>query len=452
MVQFIRATPRTSFGTQLGEAIGGGLGKGMSQATQLSLQQKMNALEDQRKINQHMAVVKSQADTMRKMGGDYAPIADIWEGSGGNEALTKLAIEYSLGGTPKQNAFQGGFQGPSQQPNAFQNLQALQQQGTGLPQYDMAVGQGSQPQMTQPAQSPKTQEQENIQQLAPQYEGEIGSKQTSPFGKIPPLLEYARKLDPRFDGMKGPARDKVLANAEKLRNADVESEKSQMAKETLEETKEQHGFQRHKEFITKMNSQYAEAKKKIAASDHLINLVKTHRLTNPLIAKAAELGGMEKLLSPETQEFNAGLKIFLSGLKSTFGSKPTNMDTQIFGGLLPSIYQWDEGKEVLAKMLKITSEADMAEAKAYNEVMKKNKGKYPYDLEMQVNDMADKEVSEKWEELKKLPFVTAGKHYGFDPVQQGTKISVDVVDKFLDAFPDYQLARKVAESLGYEGM
>lgn len=439
---------RPSTSQSIAQGLGEGLGKGISDVSKLTLAQKMNALEDQRKIDQQMAVVKSQAKNMRSMGGDYARFADIFEATGGDAPTAMKFMEYGFGAQqPQQTDFQGGFREPVSTQGPMQNLQALQPkgQGTGLPQYDMAIGQGVQPQMTQPAQFPKTQQQENIQQIAPTKEKTTGVP-------LKNLQEYAKDIDPRFNEMRGPAQKAVLDKAKIMRDADV-------ATQTLEEKQakgkreaEASAYTQHKAYVDKMRTLKSDSKETIKVLKELENLSQTEKLDSPILAKLSDKLGYPGLLSPQSNMFESSLKKFLTSGKAIFGSRMTNYDTQLLIKMFPTLLQSNAGRQAVSAQLRKMAEGEIIKAEAFNDIMRENKGVAPYDLEERVDALSEAKLNKNYEEFENLPFKIVGEQAGFKPVKEGTIIPVDVIKKMHKTFHDTNLEMKIAKSLNYGGL
>jgi hypothetical protein len=347
-------TPGPSTGSLMGEGFSKGFSEGFGNAyddnRKLSLSQKMNALEDQRKVNQQQAIVSRQAENLRKLGGESAQFADIYEATGGDATTAMKFMEYGFG--KKQQ----------QQQNAMQNVQQIgaQQQGTGLPQYDMATQQGVPPQMLQPAQFPKIQQQQAIQQMSPQAQPGMGDQSQQPIQQQPMsekksikrLEEYAKDINPNFQDMKGPPRDKVLKEAEMKRNADIQDLKFDQKEKQFERAQDYLEDAPKRAFIDeaqkrlegwhkqKTNLQYIK--------DHAKEVGKSAGLRKKL---ASYIGVQESTFLSDPEQVMDKMATQLSqGISSTFPGKILMSELEVFMRSNPSMLNSPTAMEKIASI------------------------------------------------------------------------------------------------------
>lgn len=182
MVQIVNLQPAPTFGQLLGQ----GISQGMEDIHQMSMNQKMQALKDQKQAEFQQQQVSKYAQNLRKLGGDFVPFANVFEATGGD---AKTALSLMEQGYTNQNPSdilnQNFSEGANQYSNGIKEKNALFE-----PQFREAEYEEKKP--------------------------EISSKKISSElnEELPPIEDIARDINPRFDQMKGNARKKVLEEAQ----------------------------------------------------------------------------------------------------------------------------------------------------------------------------------------------------------------------------------------------
>jgi len=104
------------------------------------------------------------------------------------------------------------------------------------------------------------------------------------------------------------------------------------------------------------------------------------------------LRSIQRLTSPDTEEFEKLSSQFISGAKSIFGARITDQDLRAFMQQIPTLSNTDAGKKKIIRSMKIANEAEHARAKAMKEIIKENHGKRPADLAILVEERAQSEL------------------------------------------------------------
>lgn len=134
-------------------------------------------------------------------------------------------------------------------------------------------------------------------------------------------------------------------------------------------------------------------------------------LLNPVVGV---LRSVQRLTSPDTEEFEKLSNQFIGGAKAIFGSRVTDNDLKAFMAQIPTLSNTDAGKKKIIYSMKIANEAEHIRADAMKEIIKENGGKRPFDLPLQVEERAKPEIdklAEKFREgiqpgVSKKPVVT----------------------------------------------
>jgi len=142
-------------------------------------------------------------------------------------------------------------------------------------------------------------------------------------------------------------------------------------------------------------------------------------LINPVVGV---LRSVQKLISPDTEEFEKLSNQFIGGAKAIFGARVTDNDLKAFMAQIPTLSNTDAGKKKIIHSMKIANEAEHIRADTMKEIIKENGGKRPFDLPLQVEERAKPEIdrlAEKFAEgiqpgISKKPVATINPTgYGF---------------------------------------
>jgi hypothetical protein len=159
-----------------------------------------------------------------------------------------------------------------------------------------------------------------------------------------------------------------------------------------------------KEFRDKLSKEAQSAEELEPVLNQMISLVEGGKLSNPVFAKLLDKAGLNGLLNPESQQFQALAVGFLKDAKNLFGSRVTNFDLQTYIDKIPRLAQTDEGKKVLIDNFRTLGEVARIRNHAKNDILRENRNVPPLDLEEQVNKrskpLIDKEAKKFNSSLK----------------------------------------------------
>lgn len=96
--------------------------------------------------------------------------------------------------------------------------------------------------------------------------------------------------------------------------------------------------------------------------------------------------GLGRFRTADTQELEKLTIGMLRDLKSIFGSRPTNFDTQQYLNAIPNLLQSPEGRERVIRNLKATNEAAKIRADALREILKENRNRVPANVDLLIED------------------------------------------------------------------
>lgn len=120
-------------------------------------------------------------------------------------------------------------------------------------------------------------------------------------------------------------------------------------------------------------------------------------LINPVIGV---LRSVQRLTSPDTEEFEKLSNQFIGGAKAIFGARVTDNDLKAFMAQIPTLSNTDAGKKKIIHSMKIANEAEHIRADAMKEIIKENGGKRPFDLPLQVEERAKPEIEKLAEKFR----------------------------------------------------
>lgn len=162
-------------------------------------------------------------------------------------------------------------------------------------------------------------------------------------------------------------------------------------------------FKETKEFRKEIISAKKESRSIINDLDRLEELSASGKLDTPGYVEFLKRSGLDipALTSPESEEFAKIQQGFLKNAKQYFGGRVSNYEVEQFLKTIPSLSQSPEGRQrVIANLKRIARGADEY-YKAYEDVIRENKGVPPYDVEEQVERKVEKRLDRIYEEFKK---------------------------------------------------
>lgn len=182
----------------------------------------------------------------------------------------------------------------------------------------------------------------------------------------------------------------LAAQIDEKRKARVERKEQKEIDRALRETKE---------LRQEIEKKGKSADRQLRTLNLMESLVDTKKLSNPVIAQLADKFNAVGLLSPESQIFQKALGQFLPSLSDIYGARVTNQHEKIFLGTLPRLNQTDAGKKQVIKMLRAELEGERIVRDAYHDILKKNKGIPPMDLEQKVHEKTQAALDKNYEKL-----------------------------------------------------
>lgn len=158
-------------------------------------------------------------------------------------------------------------------------------------------------------------------------------------------------------------------------------------------------------FADKINTDFEAAQSGNQRLGRMRELINSGQLTNPMWASLLDtaenfipaLGvglNLKGTLSPESQEFEKLSKDFLKDVKKIFGARVTQQEVQQFLKTIPTLSQSDEGKMRVLHNMQLFNEASSAKKKAFDDILKENKGFRPANIEQLVQNRAKKDLDQ----------------------------------------------------------
>lgn len=120
--------------------------------------------------------------------------------------------------------------------------------------------------------------------------------------------------------------------------------------------------------------------------------------------------------SPDIIEFEKLSEDFVKGAKAYFSGRVTDYDLKSYMKTVPTLMQTDAGKKAVMSNLKSFNELAKLEGKTARDIVKKNGGKVPIDLNQQVSDQLSDEKDRLAAIFKNPEGEAAGEQKPFDPV------------------------------------
>lgn len=135
------------------------------------------------------------------------------------------------------------------------------------------------------------------------------------------------------------------------------------------------------------------------------------------------LRSVQRLTSPDTEEFEKLSNQFISGAKAVFGARITDQDLKAYMAQIPTLSNTDAGKRKIIKSMKIANDAEHVRAKVMKDIIRENGGKRPADLAILVEERAQSELDKLAEKFvgstqaerkakKEAPVLQRGKELG----------------------------------------
>lgn len=145
------------------------------------------------------------------------------------------------------------------------------------------------------------------------------------------------------------------------------------------------------------------AENKLHDLNRFEDLEKEGKLDTPGYVEFLKRAGLDipALMNPGSEEFQKIQANFINGAKEAFGGRISNFELESFMKTVPNLAQSPEGRKRVVTNLKRLERAKLARYHAYREILAKNGGIPPYDLEEQVEDRTDRKMQAITEQFKK---------------------------------------------------
>jgi hypothetical protein len=112
-------------------------------------------------------------------------------------------------------------------------------------------------------------------------------------------------------------------------------------------------------------------------------------LINPVVGI---LRSIQRVTSPDTEEFEKLSNQFIAGAKAIFGSRVTDQDLKAFMAQIPTLSNTDAGKKKIIHSLKTANEAEHVRYNEMVKIIKENGGQRPFDLPLQVEERSKPKI------------------------------------------------------------
>jgi len=399
--------------SKVGEGLGQGLESGMVQGANLSLQDKMQTLQDERayaqqekllalKQKQNEAIVRSQADKFRKMGGEFVPFADAYEAAGGNAQLAKMFVDYGMLGS----------QNTSQMPSGMQNVEAL-----GPTRQQMMAKNMLMPIENQEA-LPEQQEMAPVQQSSIQQPNRPYDQQITATSQLPSLDDYARKMSPQYDRLPegSPVKAKILNQAKIRRDADVSTQQN-----ILRQQKEKREIQKSQQpFVKEIRAKSDAAKNILNAAENMAKIRERGNL--------GVTSGVRGAFSPQTRAAKAAYDTqasqFLSYYKALFPRGFTQSEFKhIEENWMPSSSNTDERNKAIEESFKEMANSLVQKAQILDDLRDEN-GNLPENAEQKVDQLMGEKLKKLQSKLtEEIPAENKQQSSGFNELPSASQYS-----------------------------
>jgi len=174
-------------------------------------------------------------------------------------------------------------------------------------------------------------------------------------------------------------------------------------RETLAQQKEIAQQKISKEVRHKIVEDKKVARQELHDLNRMEELNEGGKLDTPGYTSFLERSGLDisALRSPDSEEFQKIEAGFLKNIGSYFKGSISNNEITQFLKTVPNLSQSPEGRKRVIAMLKIPARAKLEYATALKEVLAKNKGIPPFDLEEQIEDIVDTRMDKLAEQFKR---------------------------------------------------
>ncbi len=114
-----------------------------------------------------------------------------------------------------------------------------------------------------------------------------------------------------------------------------------------------------------------------------------------------EKGRIKQETTKETQEFEKLSAEFIKGAKGIFGSRITDQDLQAFLKMVPTLSNTPDGKMAILRNLQLVNQASIVEGQIRDQIVRRNGGSIPYNIDKMVNDIAEPMIDKMADQWRK---------------------------------------------------
>jgi len=125
------------------------------------------------------------------------------------------------------------------------------------------------------------------------------------------------------------------------------------------------------------------------------------------------------IMSADAQELDKLSTDFIKNVKDIFGARITDNDIKYFLQTIPTLAQSKDGRTKVIRNLQSFDKAARIKKRAYDEIVKKNDGYRPIDIEIQVQEITEPLLKKLAEEFKAAPIGSETKRGTIDRVGKG---------------------------------
>ena len=162
-------------------------------------------------------------------------------------------------------------------------------------------------------------------------------------------------------------------------------------------------FKETKEITDRILADKRASRSELQDLDRIEELSSSGKLDTPGYVEFLNRSGFDipALMNPESEEFQKIQQGFLKGAKQYFGGRISNYEVEQFLKTIPSLSQSPEGRQRVIAGLKKIARGKSEYFDAYQEVIKKHKGVPPYDLDYQIEQVAEKRLDKISDQFRK---------------------------------------------------
>lgn len=139
-----------------------------------------------------------------------------------------------------------------------------------------------------------------------------------------------------------------------------------------------------------ISTQAEAAREDAAALQRLNELNRSGKVRPGFAEQLLDSAGLnfESLKNAETSEFQKLSLGFFRNLKNIFGGRITNMEVENFLKSIPNLMQNEEGRAAVIRNMALASQGRVVKQQIMEQIARDNNGRYPLDLQEQVNKRA----------------------------------------------------------------